>query len=80
MDRRSRVNVGRRTAEAGEAHRTGCRLPGADAASSAQVSHPALSGPKLVELCYPDAKLAVFLARLLAGYAYAETGKSGSGA
>jgi pimeloyl-ACP methyl ester carboxylesterase len=27
-----------------------------------------LSGPKLLELCYQDAKLAVFLARLLAGY------------
>jgi CRP-like cAMP-binding protein len=39
-----------------------------------------LSGPKLVELCYQDAKLAVFLARLLAGYVYAETGKSGSDA
>jgi CRP/FNR family cyclic AMP-dependent transcriptional regulator len=39
-----------------------------------------LSGPKLVELCYQDAKLAVFLARLLARYAYVETGKSGSGA
>jgi hypothetical protein len=37
-----------------------------------------LDGPKLVELCYQDAKLAVFLARLLAGYVYAETGKSGS--
>jgi hypothetical protein len=39
-----------------------------------------LSGPKLRELCYQDAKLAVFLARLLAGYVYAETNESGSGA
>ena len=31
-----------------------------------------LSGQKLVELCYQDAKLAVFLARLLAGYVYVE--------
>lgn len=38
-----------------------------------------LSGPKLVELCYQDAKLAVFLARLLAGYVSVETGKSASG-
>jgi hypothetical protein len=39
-----------------------------------------LSGPKLLELCYQDAKLAVFLARLLAGYPTSgeETGKSGS--
>jgi hypothetical protein len=37
-----------------------------------------LDGPKLVELCYQDAKLAVFLARLLAGYVWAETGKSAS--
>jgi hypothetical protein len=37
-----------------------------------------LDGPKLVELCYQDAKLAVFLARLLAGYVHAETGKSDS--
>jgi CRP/FNR family transcriptional regulator, cyclic AMP receptor protein len=37
-----------------------------------------LDGPKLVELCYQDAKLAVFLARLLAGYVDAETGKSDS--
>jgi hypothetical protein len=39
-----------------------------------------LSGPKLVELCYQDAKLAVFLARLVAGYVDLETDKSGSGA
>jgi hypothetical protein len=39
-----------------------------------------LSGQKLVELCYQDAKLAVFLARLLAGYVYVETNESGSGA
>ena len=39
-----------------------------------------LSGPKLLELCYQDAKLAVFLARLLAGYVYAETSESCSGA
>jgi hypothetical protein len=37
-----------------------------------------LDGPKLVELCYQDAKLAAHLARLLAGYVYAETGKSDS--
>jgi hypothetical protein len=37
-----------------------------------------LDGPKLVELCYQDAQLAISLARLLAGYVYAETDKSGS--
>jgi CRP/FNR family transcriptional regulator, cyclic AMP receptor protein len=39
-----------------------------------------LSGPKLVELCYQDAKLAVFLARLLASYVYVETGNQPPGA
>jgi hypothetical protein len=32
-------------------------------------THVTLNGPKLLELCHQDAKLAVFLARLLAGYA-----------
>ena len=39
-----------------------------------------LSGPKLLELCYQDAQLAISLARLLAGYVQVEPGKSGSGA
>ena len=39
-----------------------------------------LTGPKLLELCYQDAKLAVSLARLLASYVYVDTGKSGAGA
>ena len=39
-----------------------------------------LSGPKLLELCHQDGRLAVCLARLLAGYVYAATGKSGPGA
>jgi len=57
---------GRRTA--GAVCATNCRLL-------------TLSGRKLLELCYQDAKLAVFLARLLAGYVpYVETGRSGSGA
>lgn len=37
-----------------------------------------LTGPKLLELCYQDAKLAISLARLIAGYVYVEPGKSDS--
>lgn len=53
---------GRRTA--GAVCETDCRLL-------------TLTGQKLLELCYQDAKLAVFLARLLAGYVYVETSTSG---
>jgi len=37
-----------------------------------------LSGPKLLELCYQDARLAISLARLVAGYVSVDPGKSGS--
>ena len=56
----------------------GRRVAGAVCATDCRLL--TLSGPKLLELCYQDAKLAISLARLLAGYVYVEPGKSGSGA
>jgi CRP/FNR family transcriptional regulator, cyclic AMP receptor protein len=38
-----------------------------------------LTGPKLLELCYQDAQLAISLARLLAGYVYVEPASQARG-